>query len=140
MRSMILFCSLLSISPAFAHDGKHDDASNKSATKPPAAAAKNKLVGEVVDLTCYLSHDGQGAKHAKCALDCVKKGNPVAILANGVLYAVISSDHEPPNARLAPFVGKQVVVSGEQSAKNGLHFVDMDSVVAQDNAASEGQH
>ncbi len=138
MRSMILASLILCCSSALAHDHKSDGAADKPAAKPTGADAKEKkegkLVGEVVDLTCYLSHDGQGAKHAKCALDCIKKGNPVAILSKGVLYAVISSDHEPPNAKLAAFAGKQVIVTGAQSEKNGLHFVDMDSVAEQPDA------
>ena len=132
MRLAILASLFLFSNVALAHDGKHDDHATKSAAKPAPDKKQAKLIGEVVDLTCYLSHEGKGEKHAQCALDCIKKGNPVAILSNGVLYAVISSDHEPPNAKLAPFAGKQVVVTGEQSEKNGLHFVDMDSVAAQD--------
>jgi hypothetical protein len=132
MRFVILTAMfLVATHPSFAHDSKHDDHATKSAAKPAPDRKQAKLVGEVVDLTCYLSHDGKSEKHAQCALDCIKKGNPVAILSNGVLFAVISSDHEPPNARLAPFAGKQVVVTGEQSEKNGLHFVDMDSVALQ---------
>lgn len=133
MRTAILASLLFLSSAAVAHDGKHDGKHDETATKSQAKTAvadkkQARLIGEVVDLTCYLSHEGKGEKHAQCALDCIKKGNPVAILSNGVLYAVISSDHEPPNAKLAPFAGKQVVVTGEQSEKNGLHFVDMDSI------------
>jgi len=131
MRLAILASLFLFSNVALAHDGKHDDHVTKSAAKPAPDKKQAKLIGEVVDLTCYLSHEGKGEKHAQCALDCIKKGNPVAILSNGVLYAVISSDHEPPNAKLASFAGKQVVVTGEQSEKNGLHFVDMDSVAMQ---------
>lgn len=119
MRSFIAFVLLFSTHLASAHDGKHEPSKTAS------------LTGEVVDLTCYASHAGQGAKHAKCALDCIKKGNPVAILSHGVLYAVISSDHESPNAKLAPFAGKQVVVTGEQSEKDGMHIIDLDTVVEQ---------
>ena len=130
MRSMILMALILFCSGAYAHDGKHE-ASDQS-PKTTGANAKDKktakLTGEVVDLTCYLSHNGQGTKHATCALDCIKKGNPVAILSNGVLYAIISSDHESPNTKVAPFAGKQVIASGEQSEKNGLHYIDLDTI------------
>ena len=121
MRISILALTCLLGGAAYAHEGKHDTATANT-------RAGTTLTGEVVDLTCYASHAGQGSKHAKCALDCIKKGNPVAILSNDVLYAVISSDHESPNAKLASFAGKQVVVTGEQSEKNGMHFVDLDKV------------
>ena len=135
MRSLILVSVLCFGLPALAHDGKHEEAKDKTGSKPSPSGPKDKkaskLLGEVVDLTCYLSHDGQGAKHAKCALDCIKKGNPVAILSGGTLFAVISSDHEAPNTKLAAFAGKQVVATGEQSEKNGLHFIDLETVEEQ---------
>jgi hypothetical protein len=131
MRLAIITSVFILSAVALAHDGKHDEHATKSAAKPAPDKKQTTLAGEVVDLTCYLSHEGKGEKHAQCALDCIKKGGPVAILSNGVLYAVISSDHEPPNAKLASFAGKQVVVTGEQSEKNGLHFIDMDSVTLQ---------
>lgn len=119
---LITLCCLLPWS-SFGHEGPHEE------VKKPLVKS-NKLIGEVVDLACFLGHDGRGAKHAKCALACLQKGNPVAILADGLLYAVVSSDHEPPNARLAPFVGKQVAATGTVAEKNGLHFIDLDSVEA----------
>lgn len=121
MRKLVLGLVLCFGSAAYAHDGKHD-------ATAPKAAATTTLTGEVIDLTCYAGHAGQGSKHAKCALECIKKGNPVAILSNDILYAVIASDHESPNAKLASFAGKQVIVTGEQSEKNGMHFVDLNKV------------
>lgn len=118
MRSILILVLSFSTHIASAHGGGHEP-------------AVGPLVGEVIDLTCYASHAGEGAKHAKCALDCIKKGNPVAILSKGLLYAVISSDHESPNTKLAPFAGKQVVVTGEQSEKAGMHFIDLQTVVEQ---------
>lgn len=134
MRTTILASLLCLASLAFAHDGKHkeEQTATKSGAKISAPTKKQaRLVGDVIDLTCYLSHEGQGGKHAKCALDCIKKGNPVAILSGGTLFAVISSDHEAPNTKLAAFAGKQVVATGEQSEKNGLHFIDLETVEEQ---------
>jgi hypothetical protein len=88
----------------------------------------SELVGEVIDLTCYLDHDSKGDKHASCAEKCIAKGNPVAILVGDKLYMVIKSDHESPNVALAPFAGKKVRIKGTVLEKNGMHAIDLESV------------
>jgi hypothetical protein len=79
------------------------------------------------------AHEGHhqkpdGAQHASCAQKCIEKGNPVGLLADGILYAVIMSDHESPNAKLAPFAGKLVTVTGKTLEKNGMHAIDLESI------------
>ena len=36
-----------------------------------AAAGKDKITGEVVDITCYANHGAKGEKHAACAQKCL---------------------------------------------------------------------
>jgi len=110
-------CALLLATSAWAHEGHH-------AKKP----ADGKLTGEVVDITCYLDHESKGEKHASCAQKCIEKGLPVGIVADGKLYAVIVSSHEPPNAKLAPFAGKLVTITGKVLERDGLRAIDMEDV------------
>jgi len=74
------------------------------------------LKGEVVDVSCY-SKDGvakgTGAGHLKCALDCAKTGKPLGILTDGDgLFKFVGEYTENNNAKLMPFVGKNVEVRG----------------------------
>jgi hypothetical protein len=108
---------LLLAGSAFAHEGHH-------AKKP----ADGKLTGEVVDITCYLDHESKGEKHASCAQKCIEKGLPVGIVADGKLYAVIVSSHETPNAKLAPYAGQLVTISGKVLERDGLRAIDMEDV------------
>jgi hypothetical protein len=107
---------LLATSDAVAHEG-HDH-----------AGKNGKLSGEVVDITCFIGHEGKGEKHAACAQKCIAKGLPVGLLVGNTLYAVVLSSHDSPNDKLAPFAGKLVTMSGTIVEKNGMHVIEMDAV------------
>src|SRR5437773_12447709 len=91
--------SLLAATTAVAHEG-HE---HKSGT----------LTGEVIDITCYLDHGSAGPKHAECARKCIERGMPVGLLVKGKVYSVIISSHEAPNAKLAPYAGQMVTITGK---------------------------
>jgi hypothetical protein len=106
------------------------------ADKPAGkAAAKDKITGEVVDITCYASHGAKGEKHAACAQKCITAGNPVGLLVEDVVYLIVLSDHQPPGAKLAEFAGKEVVATGQVTLKSGMHVLDLDTVALRQNAA-----
>jgi hypothetical protein len=102
---------------ALAHEGHH-------ATKKSDA----RLTGEIVDITCYLDHESKGEKHASCARKCIEGGMPVGIIADGQLYVVIMSGHQSPNAKLAPYAGRLVSMSGKRIERDGLRAIDMEDV------------
>jgi hypothetical protein len=117
MRRMLFGATVLLLAgSAYAHEG-HDK-----------QHATEKLTGEVVDITCYVDHGGKGEKHAACAQKCITNGMPVGIVAEGKLYAVILSSHESPNAKLAPYAGKLVTITGKRIEKDGMRIIDMDDV------------
>jgi hypothetical protein len=113
MREVILV--LMLSSQAWAHEGHH-------------AAKPKRLVGEVIDITCFVDHDGSGEKHAACAQKCIAAGNPVGLLVGDVVYLVVLGSHEPPGGRLAEFAGRKVVATGRVMVRNGLHILDLDTV------------
>jgi hypothetical protein len=117
MRKLISISAIVTLSATvLAHEGHHEH------------KASNKLTGEIVDITCYVDHQSKGEKHAACAQKCISAGNPVGIVADGRLYVVIQDNHESPNARLAPFAGQLVTITGPQLTKDGMRIVDMESV------------
>jgi len=87
------------------------------ATAPLFAAAEEVVLkGEVVDVTCYGKQGvakGTGTGHVSCAIDCAKKGKPLGLLTDGDgLFKFVGDYTENNNAKLLPFVGKQVEVRG----------------------------
>lgn len=77
--------------------------------QPPEG--KTVLNGVVVDAACYMIHP-QGATppgHSHCAVECAKRGVPLAILndSDGKLYFPADG-----NKRVGKLVGKRVQVTG----------------------------
>jgi hypothetical protein len=54
------------------------------------------VVGEIVDLSCYLQVGKHGDKHKDCGQKCVKNGQPVGLLAaDGTVYTLMDEEHNP---------------------------------------------
>lgn len=113
-------------STALAHEGHHGK-----------EVADDKLTGEVVDITCYMDHQSKGEKHSACAQKCIQSGLPVGLVAGGKLYAVILSTHESPNAKLAPYAGKLVTMTGKVLQKDGMRAIDMEEVRPADSESAK---
>src|SRR5215470_2470557 len=81
-----------------------------------AADEEVTLKGEVVEVSCYSKRGvekGTGAAHVACAIDCAKQGKILGLLTDGDgLFKLIGDYAENNNAKLIPFVGKQVEVRG----------------------------
>jgi hypothetical protein len=72
--------------------------------------------GEIVDVACYQKKgaaEGTGAAHAECAAQCAREGKMLALLSDGEgLYKLVGPMTQANNAKLIPFLGKVVDVSG----------------------------
>ena len=86
------------------------------------------LTGEVMDVACYIEHNGMGKKHADCGQKCVLGGLPVAIKSGDTLYFAVSKDHQAMNKELGPWVGHQVEVTGEVSERDEEHLIAISNV------------
>jgi hypothetical protein len=100
------------------------------AAKPAAEAAKMAtLTGEVVDLSCYMGHGAMGADHAKCAMSCITKGQPVGFLTtDGNLYVILGQDHKTANAQVVDFAGKKSTITGTVKEDKGLKAIELASI------------
>jgi hypothetical protein len=101
-----------------------------SGEKPKAEkAAPVTLTGEILDMYCYMDHKATGPDHAKCATSCIKKGLPIGFLtADGTVYLVIGKDHEPANAMVADFAGKQSTITGKIVEQGGMKAIEIASI------------
>jgi hypothetical protein len=94
---------------------------------------ETKVIGEVVDVSCYLAHgeNGMGDSHASCAAACAKAGGPLGILTKDkkLYVSVLPDDHTAgPNAKLIDHVGHQVEVTGIVRAKGGVNGIMISKV------------
>lgn len=99
--------------------------SSKEEYKP---LTNQTISGLVRDIACPIQNHESTARNfsRKCALECARKGSPLAILTDdGTMYLPISegmpdTDQRP---RLMPFVGKYVRVKGDVYERKGLHAI-----------------
>ena len=98
------------------------------AHKHHAAAAADKaasLSGELVDMACFMKHDGKGEKHAKCAQMCVKGGAPLGMLtAEGQVYLLVNEHgNEKPFAAAKLLAGGNAKVTGLVVSRGGVQAI-----------------
>ena len=88
------------------------------------------LVGEVLDLYCYMKHpaDGQGLEHAKCAQNCIRKGLPIGFLSDGEVYLIIGKDHESAKDLVVDFAGKQARLTGTLIVHDGIKAIEIEKI------------
>lgn len=76
------------------------------------------LRGEVVEISCYQKKgvtEGTGAAHLACAKDCAKQGKALGLLSEGDgLFRLVGAMTNDNNARLVPYLGQVVDVTGVQ--------------------------
>ena len=104
-------------------------------TSTTAAAANRGLtgqsqtvVGEVVDVSCYMQLGKRGDAHIPCGTDCVKNGAPIGIVdAKNDLYMVMAEEHDPRRygnialkEAMLPFMAKTVQVTGMLTEREGV--------------------
>jgi hypothetical protein len=88
------------------------------------------VTGEVVDLSCYLTHGAKGESHAKCATACINKGLPMGILTKDGKLFVVLEDHANADAyqQLKKFAAKTVTVTGVIVSRNGISGIAVQKV------------
>ncbi|MFN0053043.1 MAG: hypothetical protein ACKV0T_12730 [Planctomycetales bacterium] len=70
----------------------------------PVEGKTTSVVGEVIDLSCYLQVGKHGDKHRDCGQKCVRNGQPVGLLTeDGSVYMLIDEEHDPRRDGLTEF-------------------------------------
>jgi hypothetical protein len=62
------------------------------------------VVGEIVDLSCYLQVGKRGDKHRDCGQKCAEQGQPIGLLTeDGSLFILMDEEHNPRRDGLTNF-------------------------------------
>lgn len=95
--------------------------------------------GEVIDSTCYFSHGEKGKGHKKCAVMCLKKGVPSALLTDDqkVFLLLPSHDNESAYDEVKKLAAERVEIKGEKVEKGGTTAIIVDSVKELKGSAKE---
>jgi hypothetical protein len=64
--------------------------------KQPLAGTPVSVVGEVIDVSCYLQVGKHGDKHKDCGQKCARNGQPIGLLLqDGTVYTLMDEEHDP---------------------------------------------
>jgi hypothetical protein len=70
----------------------------------PVSGKPITVVGEVIDLSCYLQVGKHGDKHRDCGQKCARAGQPIGLLAqDGTVYLLMDEEHDPRRDGMTEF-------------------------------------
>lgn len=128
-KSVLAFAVLAAVAAplAWSHEGHHD-------AEHGAGGKQVAIQGELVDMACFMAHEGRGKKHAECGKMCVlQNAAPLGLAAaDGKVYLLVE-DHSSPKARkpyaqAKEMVAETVVVKGDLYVRGGLPAIVVESV------------
>jgi hypothetical protein len=94
------------------------------------AAADTTVMGKLKDVKC--AGDGksepEGADGDACATACAKRGETMAVIAKDGMYVITGKYAEDKNAKIIPFMGKELAVKGVVTEKDGKKMIDVTSI------------
>jgi hypothetical protein len=62
----------------------------------PVEGKPISVVGEIIDLSCYLQVGKHGGKHRDCGQKCLRNGQPIGLLLeDGTVYMLMDEEHDP---------------------------------------------
>ena len=103
----------------------------------PAFAATETVTGQVIDRSCYtmnkantgVDHQMPKGETKDCAIDCAKKGRPLAILtSDGKVYTIAGALAAENNAKLVAHVSHTVAITGDVVTKDGAMTITADAL------------
>jgi hypothetical protein len=64
--------------------------------KQPTKGDPISVVGEIIDISCYLQVGKHGDKHRDCGQKCARNGQPIGLLLeDGMIYTLMDEEHDP---------------------------------------------
>jgi hypothetical protein len=94
------------------------------------AAAETTVMGKLKDVKCAGDgkDDAAGADSDACATSCAKRGETMAVIAKDGMYIITGKYAEDKNAKVIPFIGKELAVKGTVTEKDGKKMIDVTSI------------
>ncbi|MBI4396585.1 MAG: hypothetical protein HY548_05785 [Elusimicrobia bacterium] len=88
------------------------------------------MQGEILDMTCYLSHEGMGEAHRTCAKACLSEGGPIGLLAEDGSVYLLLKDHSNSDAYavVQNMGAEQAKVTGKLFARGSMQAIVINKV------------
>jgi hypothetical protein len=99
----------------------------------PEAGKEITVKGELVDMNCFMAHNGEGKDHAQCARQCIRGGAPLGLSTpDGKVYLLVE-DHSSfktkrPYSQARRLVTETVTIKGTAYQRGGVKTIVVDAV------------
>lgn len=105
-----------------------------SLPSPPAANAADEIVGEILDMACYIGHGARGPSHKRCAQKCAEHNMPLGILTDDGKVYLLYPKHgaEEDFESVKQLAGAKAKITGNAQDKDGLRGIEVHTAVAAD--------
>lgn len=115
---------------AWSEDHHHEA---KESAEHGAGGKEVTVKGELIDMSCFMAHEGKGKKHAKCANMCVVGGAPLGILTgDGKVYLLVENHSsvkaKKPYMEAKKLVAETVTIKGDAYDRGGVQAIVVESV------------
>ena len=110
-------------------------ASTAEHRKVLASGRRVRVIGEVIDVSCYLQLGKHGAGHKACAAKCAGNGQPIGLLTSAnTVYFLFPEEHHPRRdgqaeikTTMIPLMGKTITVNGTATMVRGSRGLFLNS-------------
>ena len=107
----------------------HEGHTGHEVSRIPAQQMQT-VEGEVLDMVCFMAHEGKGKKHKDCAQKCINEGAAVGLLTSeGKVYLVIENHHKKEGYQtVKKLAAEKVKITGPVYTKDGIQAIEAESV------------
>lgn len=97
----------------------------ENALKDGRVTTPSMMIGEVVDIHCYMGNKAKGEQHKECATKCIKAGQPIGLVTrNGQLYLLIQDNaYISSYERLKGMAAEEVRITGDICERGGVQTI-----------------
>jgi len=98
------------------------------------ASAADELVGEVLDMACYLAKGAKGPAHAACAETCAEHGMPLGLLTDDQQVYLLYPKHGKEEAfdAVKKLAGHRAKITGAKAERSGIKGMEVSEAAAAD--------
>lgn len=97
----------------------------EEAIKKGVASVPTMVIGEVVDINCYMEKEARGEQHKRCAEACIQAGVPMGLAASDGQVYLLVEDKEAKGAyeTLKKMAAERVRITGDMHRRGGVQSI-----------------
>lgn len=102
----------------------------EEAIKKGVASVPSMIIGEVVDINCYMEKESRGEDHRRCAQACFEAGVSVGLVSSDGQVYLLVEDKEAKGAYegLRKMAAERVRVTGDIRQRGGVQSITVRAV------------